>query len=97
MKTYRLAMIPGDGIGVEVTGAAMQILEATAARHGFALAPQWFDWSCAHYRATGAMMPSPPSGLQPLHHPRFLRVPLAKQRTSYGSPIPEARRGGPRA
>ncbi|HBM58645.1 MAG TPA: tartrate dehydrogenase [Citreicella sp.] len=58
MKTYRLAMIPGDGIGVEVTGAAMQILEATAARHGFALAPQWFDWSCAHYRATGAMMPS---------------------------------------
>lgn len=58
MKTYRLAMIPGDGIGVEVTGAAMQILEATAARHGFALAPQWFDWSCAHYIATGAMMPS---------------------------------------
>ena len=58
MKTYRLAMIPGDGIGVEVTGAAMEILEATAARCGFALAPQWFDWSCAHYIATGAMMPS---------------------------------------
>lgn len=58
MKTYELAVIPGDGIGVDVTDAAMQILTAAAARHGFALAPQRFDWSCAHYLATGAMMPA---------------------------------------
>lgn len=64
MKTYKLAVIPGDGIGVDVTDAAMQILTAAAARHGFALAPQRFEWSCAHYSATGAMMP--PDGIETL-------------------------------
>lgn len=58
MKTYKLAVIPGDGIGVDVTDAAMQVLTAAAAGHGFALAPQRFDWSCAHYLETGAMMPA---------------------------------------
>lgn len=58
MKTYKLAVIPGDGIGVDVTDAAMQVLTAAAAGHGFALAPQHFDWSCAHYLSTGAMMPA---------------------------------------
>jgi tartrate dehydrogenase/decarboxylase / D-malate dehydrogenase len=58
MKTYKLAVIPGDGIGVDVTDAAMQVLTAAAAVHGFALAPRRFDWSCAHYLSTGAMMPA---------------------------------------
>lgn len=58
MKTYKLAVIPGDGIGVDVTDAGMQVLTAAAAGHGFALAPQRFDWSCAHYLETGAMMPA---------------------------------------
>ena len=58
MTTYKIAVIPGDGIGVDVTDAAMQVLTAAAAGHGFALAPQRFDWSCAHYLSTGAMMPA---------------------------------------
>lgn len=57
MKTYTLAVIPGDGIGVDVTDAAMNVVGAAARRHGFAVAPQRFDWSCAHYLATGGMMP----------------------------------------
>ncbi|WOI58113.1 tartrate dehydrogenase [Palleronia sp. LCG004] len=57
MNTYKLALIPGDGIGGDVTDAAMEILEATARRHDFALEPQRFDWSCARYLETGAMMP----------------------------------------
>lgn len=58
MKTYRLALIPGDGIGVDVTDAAMAVVEAAARRHGFGVAAERFGWSCAHYLETGAMMPA---------------------------------------
>ena len=57
MKTYELALIPGDGIGVDVTEAAMRVVEAAASRHDFAISTTRFDWSCAHYLETGAMMP----------------------------------------
>ncbi|WP_282042436.1 tartrate dehydrogenase [Halomonas alimentaria] len=57
MKTYRLALIPGDGIGSEVTDAAMMVTEAAASRFGFALATESFPWSCEYYLQTGVMMP----------------------------------------
>ena len=41
MTTYRLAVLPGDGIGPEVTRAARQVLEATAEAYGFRL--QWTE------------------------------------------------------
>lgn len=58
MNTYKLALIPGDGIGVDVTASALAVVEAAASRHGFAINSHRFDWSCAHYLETGAMMPS---------------------------------------
>ncbi|MDQ7774724.1 MAG: tartrate dehydrogenase [Paracoccus aminovorans] len=58
MPTYNLALIPGDGIGVDVTQAAMQVLGAAAGRFGFALTSQTFPWSCQYYLETGAMMPA---------------------------------------
>ncbi|WP_128255273.1 tartrate dehydrogenase [Falsirhodobacter deserti] len=57
MPAHKIALIPGDGIGVDVTDATMQVLQAAAAKHGFALAPTRFDWSCETYLATGRMMP----------------------------------------
>ncbi|VDS09020.1 putative tartrate dehydrogenase/decarboxylase TtuC [Paracoccus haematequi] len=57
MTTYTLALIPGDGIGVDVTDAAMQVLDAAAARFGLGLDKTRFDWSCETYLATGRMMP----------------------------------------
>ncbi|MEO9777892.1 MAG: tartrate dehydrogenase [Sedimentitalea sp.] len=57
MKTYSLALIPGDGIGVDVTNATMDVLNVAARRFGFALSPQSFPWSCEYYVETGAMMP----------------------------------------
>jgi tartrate dehydrogenase/decarboxylase / D-malate dehydrogenase len=57
MKNHSIALIPGDGIGRDVTDAAWQVLEAAASRHGFGLEAQRFPWSCAYYRETGAMMP----------------------------------------
>ncbi|MEI4472843.1 tartrate dehydrogenase [Frigidibacter sp. MR17.24] len=58
MNTHRIALIPGDGIGVDVTAATMQVLAAAAARFGFALATETFPWSCQTYLDTGAMMPA---------------------------------------
>jgi tartrate dehydrogenase/decarboxylase/D-malate dehydrogenase len=57
MKTYAIAQIPGDGVGVEVIDAAWQVLEAAAGRFGFALEGRRFPWSCQYYVETGRMMP----------------------------------------
>ncbi len=58
MKTYSIALLPGDGIGRPVTEAAWQVLQATAKASGFALEGTTFPWSCDFYRQTGAMMPA---------------------------------------
>jgi len=57
LKTYRIAAIPGDGIGNEVIPAGIEVLEALAANQGFALAFEQFDWSSKRYLETGAYIP----------------------------------------
>lgn len=58
MTTYRIALIPGDGIGVPVVDAAWAVLERAGVLHGFQLSATRFPWSCDVYRQTGAMMPA---------------------------------------
>ena len=53
--TYRVAVIPGDGIGREVVPAAQQALEAVGKRFGVRWAWTVFDWSCEQYVRTGSM------------------------------------------
>jgi tartrate dehydrogenase/decarboxylase/D-malate dehydrogenase len=57
VNSYRIASIPGDGIGVDVTIEARKVLDRAAELHDFGL--QWteFDWSCERYTKTGKMMP----------------------------------------
>ncbi|MDW3181355.1 tartrate dehydrogenase [Roseobacter sp.] len=57
MKTYRIAAIPGDGIGKEVLPVGQRVVEKIAAKHGFAVEWTEFDWSCERYHQTGKMMP----------------------------------------
>ncbi|HJS38002.1 MAG TPA: tartrate dehydrogenase [Burkholderiales bacterium] len=64
MKTYRIAAIPGDGIGNEVIPAGIEVLEALSAKDGFRLAFEHFDWSSARYQRTGAYIPE--GGLEKL-------------------------------
>lgn len=54
VKTYSIALIPGDGIGNEVVAAAVDVLKA--AERGFTLSFQPFDWGCEYYLRTGRMM-----------------------------------------
>lgn len=58
MKTHTIALIPGDGIGRDMTAAAWSVLEKAAGKHGFYLKGTEFPWSCAFYKETGAMMPA---------------------------------------
>src|SRR5471032_1448450 len=59
MKTYRIASIPGDGIGKEVITAGRQVLETLArVSRSFAVEFEDFDWGGDYYRKTGAMMPA---------------------------------------
>ncbi len=65
MRHYRIAVIPGDGIGTEVVAEGLQALHLLAAAHGdFRLDIHEFDWSCARYLREGTMMP--PDGLRVL-------------------------------
>ncbi|MBL8229437.1 MAG: tartrate dehydrogenase [Bryobacterales bacterium] len=57
MKTYRIDVLAGDGIGVEVTASAMKVLTATASKHGFAVNYQEHDWGSDHFFRNGRMMP----------------------------------------
>ncbi|MDR7529047.1 MAG: tartrate dehydrogenase [Armatimonadota bacterium] len=64
MTTYRLAVIPGDGIGREVIPEGLKVLEAAGRRFGFRLAPTEFPWGCGYYLQHGRMMPE--DGLEQL-------------------------------
>ncbi|HEU0090249.1 MAG TPA: tartrate dehydrogenase [Pseudonocardiaceae bacterium] len=57
----RIAVLPGDGIGVEVMDSAMQVLDAMGELD---LVCTEFDWSCRRYTETGTMMPA--GGLETL-------------------------------
>ncbi|RFU49148.1 tartrate dehydrogenase [Paraburkholderia sp. DHOC27] len=59
MKTYRIATIPGDGIGKEVVPAGAQVLETLArTSRSFAFEFEDFDWGGDYYREHGVMMPA---------------------------------------
>ena len=59
MKTYRIATIPGDGIGKEVVPAGREVLQALAAgQPSLRFEFEDFDWGGDYYRRHGVMMPA---------------------------------------
>ncbi|MCA9284444.1 MAG: 3-isopropylmalate dehydrogenase, partial [Phycisphaerales bacterium] len=57
MKKYRIAVLPGDGIGPEVTRAAMGVLDAVAGAAGLQIESTHFPHGADHYLATGETFP----------------------------------------
>ncbi|HET8722343.1 MAG TPA: tartrate dehydrogenase [Nitrospira sp.] len=58
MREYKVAAIPGDGIGGEVIDAGLKALRACAERDGgFRLQVELFDWGSDYYKKHGVMMP----------------------------------------
>ena len=58
MKTHRIAVIAGDGIGLEVMPEGLRALEAAASRFGIGLQFDHFDFACwPYYERHGQMLP----------------------------------------
>ncbi|MES9958606.1 MAG: tartrate dehydrogenase [Sedimenticola sp.] len=57
MKRYKIAVIPGDGIGKEVVPEGIRVLEAVGRRFDIEFQWETFPWSCETYTKTGRMMP----------------------------------------
>ena len=64
MKIFKIAVIPGDGIGKEVVPEGLRVLEAAGRRFDLKFSCKNFDWSCETYLKTGKMMPD--DGLEQL-------------------------------
>ncbi|WP_449432583.1 tartrate dehydrogenase [Pseudomonas putida] len=57
-KAFRIAAIPGDGIGLEVLPEGLQVIQAAAEKYDLALQFDTFEWaSCDYYLQHGTMMP----------------------------------------
>ena len=55
---YSIALIPGDGIGLEVVPEGVRVLKALAASFGFTVSFNEFPYSCGYFREHGRMMPA---------------------------------------
>ena len=79
MKTYRIAAIPGDGIGTEVVSAGIEVLHALARREGsFQFKVDHFDWGGEYYKKHGRMMPEHGRDLIRNHDAIYLSPQQAK-------------------
>jgi 3-isopropylmalate dehydrogenase len=56
-KTYKIAVLPGDGTGPEVVVEGLKVLDAAAKKFGFATEKTSFDWGGDRYLATGNVLP----------------------------------------
>jgi len=57
LTKYRIAVLPGDGIGEEVIREGLKVLEAAAEEYGFDFETKLFPFGADHYLATGETMP----------------------------------------
>ncbi len=57
-RNYRVAVIPGDGVGKEVTPVALEVLRAVAASGGFRFVSEEFPWGSDYHARHGEMMPA---------------------------------------
>ncbi|MEM1134478.1 MAG: tartrate dehydrogenase [Bacteroidota bacterium] len=64
MKTYKIAIVPGDGIGKEIVPAGVQVLQAVAAKHQFKIEMTSFPWGAGHYKENGVFIT--PEGIEAL-------------------------------
>jgi len=57
MSAYRIAIIPGDGVGNEVAAEAVKILMAVAKKYALDVKTEHFPWGCDYFLGHGIMMP----------------------------------------
>ena len=58
LRTHKVVSIPGDGIGLEVTPAAMEVINSLGEKHGFKITWDLVDWGSGYFKSHGTMMPT---------------------------------------
>ena len=56
-KSYKFAVLPGDGTGPEVVAEGLKVLTAVSGKFGFDYTEQHFDWGGERYLRTGEVLP----------------------------------------
>jgi len=64
MKKYKIAVVPGDGIGKEIVPAALKVLDKISGIQAFETDIQQFEWGAGYFKQHGHFMPA--NGLQTL-------------------------------
>lgn len=57
-QSYRIAVVPGDGIGHEIIPVGIDVLNAAAERFGFRLTTEEFPYGAGYYKQTGEFLPA---------------------------------------
>lgn len=63
-KTYKIAVVPGDGIGNEIVPEGLRVINAVAEKHGFSIETEEFSWGAGYYIKNQEFMPE--NGLETL-------------------------------
>jgi tartrate dehydrogenase/decarboxylase / D-malate dehydrogenase len=58
MRSYKIAVVPGDGIGPEIIPAALNVVGALGKKAGFRLEESFFPWGAGNYLNKGEFMPA---------------------------------------
>lgn len=64
MKNYKIAVVPGDGIGNEIVPEGYRVLEAVAKKHNFTISSETFGWGAGYYLKNNQFLPN--DGLETL-------------------------------
>ena len=64
MTSYKIAVVPGDGIGQEIVPASLDVLNEIARKNNFALETVYYEWGAGFYKKHGVFMPD--DGLETL-------------------------------
>lgn len=63
-KNYKIAVVPGDGIGKEIVPEGLRVINAVAKKHGFSIDTESFGWGAGYYLKNNEFMPA--DGLETL-------------------------------
>ncbi len=64
MSNYKIAVVPGDGIGQEIVPEGLKVINAVAKKHNFNIETESFDWGAGYYLKNDKFLPA--NGLETL-------------------------------
>ncbi len=57
MSNYKIAVVPGDGIGKEIVPEGLRVIEAVAKKHNFSIETEEFGWGAGYYLEHNMFLP----------------------------------------